>query len=101
MANSNTTTKANWETIARGGINNAGGIDLYASGLLKLILERWGMPTKASAFPVRDANKQPTGRWTLRVVTGTYEATIANPDIIGEQAPTAPQAENGASLDIE
>lgn len=101
MANSNTTTKANWETIARGSINNVGGIDLYASGLLKLILERWGMPTKASAFPIKDANGEITTRWTLRIVTGTYEATIANPDILGQQAPTAPQAENGASLDIE
>ena len=99
MPSPNTTQKANWDTIATGGVNNAGGIDLYASGLLKLILERWGMPTKASAFPMLDANKQPTGRWSLRVVTGTYTATIADPNVIGQ---TAPQADtNGASLDNE
>tara|TARA_R100001530_G_scaffold51274_1_gene38077 strand:- start:2788 stop:3087 length:300 start_codon:yes stop_codon:yes gene_type:complete len=99
MSTSSTIQKANWDTIATGGINNAKGIDFYASGLLKLILERMSMPIKASAFPILDTNKQPTGRWSLRVVTGTYEATIADPDVIGQ---TAPQADtNGASLDIE
>ena len=100
MPNTNTNQHAEWDTLAKGQANGAGGLDLYACGILKLILLSWGMPTKVSVFPQVDDKKVRTGRWHMRVVTGTYTSD-AGKDINIDQAPTAPQAENGASLNIE